>query len=189
MPPTKVNDNQLLDKLTEVFRLHGYEGASLSLISETTGLQRASLYHRFPGGKEEMAQAVLSKADEWFVNEILAPLSETGDPAKRVRKMAQRLDKFYDSGRCSCLLDSLSLGDATNALQQHVERSFNAWLETMAAVAGESGVNATTARRRASDALVQIQGALVFSRATADLRPFKRVLAGLPELLTGDRHR
>ena len=50
MPTTKVTDNQLLDKLTEVFRLYGYEGASLSRISKVTGLQRASLYHRFPGG-------------------------------------------------------------------------------------------------------------------------------------------
>ncbi len=59
MPPSKVNENQLLDRLTGVFRLHGYEGASLSRIAKATGLQRASLYFRFPGGKEEMAEAVL----------------------------------------------------------------------------------------------------------------------------------
>lgn len=184
MRPNKVNDTQLLDKLTEVFRLHGYEGASLSLIAEATGLQRASLYHRFPGGKEEMAEAVLANADQWFINEILAPLSETGDPAKRVGKMAQRLEKFYCSGKYSCLLDSLSLGDATNDLQQHVERSFNAWLGAMTEVAKEAGANASGARRRAADALVQIQGALVFSRATRDTQPFKRVMKNLPGILT-----
>lgn len=187
MSPSKVDDNQLLDRLTEVFRLYGYDGASLSLISEITGLQRASLYHRFPGGKEEMALAVLSKVDHCFVSHILAPLSESGGPSKRVRKMAQRLDKFYSSGGRSCLLDTLSLSDATKAIQKHTQRSFNAWLEAMAAVARESGAKAAMARRRAADALVQIQGALVFSRATGDARPFKRVLTGLPELLTGIR--
>ncbi len=58
MPITKVTEEELLDRLTSVFRTHGFEGASLSLISKATGLQRASLYHRFPGGKEEMAKAV-----------------------------------------------------------------------------------------------------------------------------------
>ena len=48
-----------LPALAEVFREHGFEGASLSLISERTGLGKGSLYHFFPGGKEEMAAAVL----------------------------------------------------------------------------------------------------------------------------------
>ncbi|TGQ06111.1 helix-turn-helix domain-containing protein, partial [Mesorhizobium sp. M00.F.Ca.ET.217.01.1.1] len=41
----------------EVFREHGYEGASLALIGAATGLGKGSLYHFFPGGKEEMARA------------------------------------------------------------------------------------------------------------------------------------
>ena len=48
----------VLPALTEVFRTHGYEGASLALISRHTGLGKGSLYHFFPGGKEEMAAEV-----------------------------------------------------------------------------------------------------------------------------------
>jgi AcrR family transcriptional regulator len=44
-----------LPTLAEVFREHGYEDASLSLLSQATGLGKGSLYHFFPGGKEEMA--------------------------------------------------------------------------------------------------------------------------------------
>ena len=60
MASPKVHDEKLIERLTSVFRIYGYEGASLSRIAEATGLQRASLYHRFPGGKEEMAEAVLN---------------------------------------------------------------------------------------------------------------------------------
>ncbi len=180
-----IDDDQLLDRLTEVFRVHGYEGASLSRISEATGLQRASLYHRFPGGKEEMAEAVLRRADDWFISHILAPLSDDQPPSQRVERMAKRLAHFYDSGEHSCLLDSLSLGDAEAALQCHVEQSFTAWLGAMTAVARAAGATAAVAKRQASDALVQIQGGLVFSRVTGDTRPFRRVLKNLPELLTG----
>lgn len=123
MPPQKVNDVQLVTRLAEVFRTHGYEGASLSLISQRTGLQRASLYHRFPEGKLQMAEAVLDWVDERFIGHVLAPLSEAGEPSQRVAETAKRLDGYFDGGRNSCLLDVLSLGDATEALRAHVQLS------------------------------------------------------------------
>jgi hypothetical protein len=56
----------------------GYrEGASLSLISEATGLGKGCLYHFFPGGKEEMADAVLSEIDGWFENHCAVAKSIT----------------------------------------------------------------------------------------------------------------
>src|SRR5437762_12723369 len=51
----------LLPVLGEVFRAHGYEGATLALITEATGLGKGSLYHFFPGGKAQMAAAVLDE--------------------------------------------------------------------------------------------------------------------------------
>ncbi|MEP1982729.1 MAG: helix-turn-helix domain-containing protein, partial [Maribacter dokdonensis] len=59
MRPQKVLDIEILTGLTKVFRSRGYEGASLKELSEATGLKKASLYHRFPNGKQEMADAVL----------------------------------------------------------------------------------------------------------------------------------
>lgn len=185
MPEPKIDDVELLERLTEIFRLHGYAGASLRLFTEATGLQRASLYHRFPGGKAEMAEAVLARADDWFVTYILAPLSEQGDPATRIRRMAKRLGKFYGGGSQSCLLDSLSLGEAENPLQQHVHRSFAAWLDALISVSREAGATPALARGRAEAALMQIQGGLVFARATGDRRPFRRLLAQLPAVLLG----
>ena len=58
--------SEAVQKLVMVFRQHGYEGATLSKISEATGLGRASLYHHFPGGKQEMARAVLESVAAWF---------------------------------------------------------------------------------------------------------------------------
>ena len=184
MPRAKIDDEQLLDALAGVFRAHGYEGASLSRLSEATGLQRASLYHRFPGGKEEMVQAVLDRVDRWFEMYALAPLTEPGDPGRRVRAMAKRLGEFYEDGRCSCLLDTLSVGDGGGELRTHVARSFEVWLGALVAVATESRLPAGLARRRAEEVVLRVQGSLVLARATGDARPFRRVLKELPELLT-----
>lgn len=184
MPPTKIEDGRLLERLTRVFRLHGYDGASLTRIAKATGLGRASLYHRFAGGKEEMAEAVLTRADRWFETHVLAPLSVPGEPAERARTMARRLADFYGDGRRSCLLDTLSLGDSEDALRRHIERSFRAWIEALASLAREAGATGPVAKRKAEEVVIRVQGALVLSRATGDVAPFKRVLAEVPDLLT-----
>ncbi len=182
MPSATIDDDHLLDRLIEVFRLYGYEGASLTRISEATGLKRSSLYHRFPAGKDEIVLAALSRADRIF-EQILAPLAGPGDPSARVIKMAKGLSKFYAEGRRSCLLDTLSLG-GDDAVYKHIKRSFGAWLKAMAAVAREANLPSAIARQRAEEALIRIEGSLVLSRATGDPRPFKRVLRSLPGLLT-----
>jgi TetR/AcrR family transcriptional regulator, lmrAB and yxaGH operons repressor len=185
MPAKKIDEAFLIDQLGKVFRIHGYEGASLSLIAEATGLKRASLYHRFPGGKEEMAEAVLTHVDDWFGSHILAPLSEPGKPAARIEEMAKRLSDFYGSGRYSCLLDSLSIGE-DGVIRKHIDKSVKAWLGALVKVARESGLRPALAKERAEEALIGIQGALVLSRATGETKPFQRVLKNLPQLLTLD---
>jgi len=184
MASPKVQDRDLLCRLSQVFRQHGYEGASLSRIAKATGLQRASLYHRFPGGKEEMADAVLAYVDELFGNDLLAPLFSDLPPAQRVKEMAKRLRGFYERGQASCLLDTMSLGGEEDPIKRHVAKSFDAWLSALAAVAREAGLTPALARRRAEDALMRFQGGLVMARATGNIKPFERVLGELPDLLT-----
>jgi TetR/AcrR family transcriptional regulator, lmrAB and yxaGH operons repressor len=58
--------------LAEAFREHGFEGASLAHLCEATGLGKGSLYHFFPGGKDEMAAAVLADVDAWITSLAVA---------------------------------------------------------------------------------------------------------------------
>ena len=188
MPITKVNEDELLDRLTCVFRTHGFEGASLSLISKATGLQRASLYHRFPGGKEEMAKAVLERAWSWLNQRALSPLTGPGTPKERIHKMAEGLHAFFGGGQHSCLLDSLSFGSEETALRQHVQEGMGAWVEAIAKVAREAGVPPKRARQQAQDAITRIQGSLVMARVLKDFGPFQRTLAELPQVVLGEKY-
>lgn len=175
------SDIELVDRLTDVFRKHGFEGASLTRISEATGLKRASLYHRFPGGKAEMAEAVLSRADDWLIEHALSPLQGPGAPADRVRIMTGALSEFYGEGRHSCLLDAFSLGGENPEIREHVRASMVAWTGALAAVALEVGVEEAEAHARAQDVIASIQGTLVLSRATGDPTAFQRALRRIPD--------
>ena len=183
MRPAKVSDKELFERLAEVFRRRGYDGASYAELMRATGLVKASLYHRFPNGKEEMVGAIQSEVDRQFAEYVLAPAVEPGDPMERARQMARRLREFYDSGRAWCLLDTLTLADSRTMLV-HAKKSMEFWVERFARVGREAGLSAGVARKRAEEAVAAIEGGLVVARVLKNRRPFLRVLAGLPKKLT-----
>jgi len=183
MRPSKLSDKELFDRLTEVFRRRGYDGASYSELMDATGLVKASLYHRFPGGKEEMVGAIQTEVDRHFAEYVLAPAVEKGAARERARGRARRLREFYDSGRARCLLDTLTLAD-NRATLAHAKKSMEFWVERFARVGRDAGLAAGVARKRAEEAVAAIEGGLVVARVLKNRRPFLRVLAGLPKKLT-----
>lgn len=183
MPHPKVNDGDLLDRLTGIFRDSGYEGATLRRISKATGLEKASLYHRFPRGKEQMAEAVLRHVGGYFAEHVLAPLREPGDGLAAVRETGRRLSRFYEDGGRACLVDTLSLGHGSAGVEQVTGALYGAWRDAFAAAARRMGASPRQARVRAEEAIGGIHGGLVMARATGDRRAFRRAVARLPELL------
>ena len=75
MPAPLLSKDEVIGRLMRVFRTFGYSGATLARFSEATGLGKASLYHHFPGGKEELFHAMVTahvKALAQRVDEALA---------------------------------------------------------------------------------------------------------------------
>ena len=181
-------DQKVLEGLTSVFQSHGFGGATLTLFTEATGLKRPSLYHRFPDGKLAMALAVLEFANQQLVGEVLAPLTETGDPRKRIEQAAKNMAQFYDGGNDTCLMDALSVGAKgtdRETIDRAVAEMFGDFIGAFAAVAAELGANKSEAFRRGEDAVARLEGSLVVARGTGSTAAFKRTLKDLPDLLAG----
>ena len=140
MAHPKVTDEKLIGALSDVFRTHGYEGASLSRLSAATGLEKASLYHRFPGGKDDMVAAVVAHLNQWFQDKVFTPLEQPGDPAGRIRFVAERLREFYGDGTKPCALNTLSLPGGSAALHEALRGALTAWLQAFMGIAREAGV-------------------------------------------------
>jgi len=169
----------VLPALAEVFREHGFAGASLSLITEATGLGKGSLYNFFPGGKEEMLAAVLAEVDLWFETHVFKPLREEKDPQHAIDHMLQAVDAYFRSGRRLCLVGVVAVGDARDVFGERVSRYFRAWTEALAAALVRAGRDGTTASALAEEAVATIQGTLVLARALPESGAFPRALARL----------
>lgn len=178
-----VERKQVLQALGEVFRAHGYEGASLTLITEATGLGKGSLYYLFPDGKQQMAAEVLTEIDAWFELNIFAPLRTADDPARGVAAMIAGVDEYFHSGNRVCLVGVIALGAARDTFAVKVDEYFTRWQAALASLLRRSGLGNSQAQRRAEDALLTIQGALVLARARNDAKIFRRALTDLTKRL------
>jgi AcrR family transcriptional regulator len=178
-----VERKEILRALGEVFRAHGYEGASLTLITDATGLGKGSLYHLFPEGKEQMASEVLAEIDTWFELNIYAPLRDADDPARAIAAMIAGVDQYFHSGNRICLVGLVALGAARDSFAEAVDSYFARWQDALAQLLRRSGLSRSQAQRRAEDALLTIQGALVLARARSDAGIFRRALSDLTKRL------
>ena len=184
--PRLVTDQQLVDRLGMLFRTSGFDGASLTDIAAAAGLQKSSLYHRYPGGKQQMAAEVAVAVADQFAAQVLAPLSGDLPLRERVEQVGRRLTAFYERGARGCLLDVLSVGEPGEAAAAALAGAATAWVRAFAAIARASGADAALATSRAQDAIASIEGALVLARVTGDRRPFARAIDRLPAALLGN---
>ena len=176
MARTLTDRADALPALAEVFREHGLEGASLSLISKATGLGKGSLYNFFPGGKEEMMAAVLTAIDDWFDAVVFSPLEHASDAKSAISAMMRDVEAYFQSGARVCLIGSLGLGISRDPFEKAIKTYFSRWIAALAACLVNTQVPEAQARNLAEEAVSGIQGAIVLSRALDDISVFKRIL-------------
>src|SRR5690606_34975381 len=80
-------------QILAVFRRHlisaGYDGLSLTQLATDAGIRKPSLYHHFPGGKEELfVDAALAFIDEQH-RAIVAAVEDDTDLRQQLVRLAQ----------------------------------------------------------------------------------------------------
>ena len=184
VPPRLVTDAQLVERLSALFRTAGYDGASIGDIALATGLQKSSLYHRFPGGKQQMAAEVAAAAGAHFATAVLArsramhrwpsasgPWAATSSPSTRAAPVAA----------CSTCCPWASRAPTPRPGWPRRPRGGSARSRPRP----EAGADTPTSIARAQGAVAAIEGSLVVARVTGDRRPFSRAIERLADVLVG----
>jgi len=181
MPAALISRTDAIGRIAEVFRMQGYEGASLSAITEASGLGKGSLYNHFPGGKDQMASEVLTHIDAWFEAEVYKPLRESTDARAAVTAMISATWVYFHSGRRICLVGAFALDATRDRFAGAVQSYFAAWIVALEQALERGG--ACDARALAESTVAGIQGALVLARALDNPDVFTRQLREMQERL------
>jgi AcrR family transcriptional regulator len=170
--------SDIVPLLADIFRDLGYDGATLARISERTGIGKGSLYHFFPGGKHEMAKAVLAEIDDWFEHAIFTPLRQD-EPGLALEEMWRAIETYYQFGQRTCLFASFSIDGARERFSWEISSYFCRWIDALCSAIYRSGIAEPDARRAAEVIVCDIQGALVLARALDETAAFIHTLARL----------
>ncbi len=139
MPRAVAERGDVVPVLAEVFRSHGFDGASLAVITEHTGLGKGSLYNFFPRGKDEMAEAVLDEVDAWFQANVNRPLRGSEPAAARLDRMFDEVETYFRSGRRICLFGAFALGLERDRFADRVRAYFTDWVDSLAGALSDAG--------------------------------------------------
>ena len=183
MRPQKVEDRELLDKLFAVIRAKGYDGASISELAALTGLKKASLYHRFPGGKKDIVKAVLEDVDAWSQKHIVGVLeSPTLEADQKLETALSNIDKLYQNGEKTCIYRSLSLDNGLEHFQEEIKDGLSTWLKAFTRFGEGIGLTKRAAEKKASEAIALMQGSLMISKIMDNKSIWKETLKRMKEL-------
>ncbi len=163
----------LLEALAQVFGERGYDGATLALLASTTGLGKASLYHHFPGGKAEMAAALLRDAVARIESQAFIHLGGKGPAPERLAAFIDGFRAYVDDGARPCLIAVLSEGTSGETHGATIAAQFDSWSSRLAGTFEAAGLKPRRAERAATDLLANLYGHLRLARLQGEPARFK----------------
>ncbi len=171
-----------------VLRARGFEGSSLNDLACAAGLQKASLYHRFPGGKNEIAVTVIQYVHSWIHDNIYKVLTDDTIPAgKRLNKAIENIRALYQDGENSCIFNTLALDSGLSIVGDEINKSMHLWIEAFTAFGISLGFSKSKAISKACDSLITIQGSLIVSKGLKNTEFFRKSLATIKNSYTGEK--
>lgn len=164
MPALK---SDLVPRILDVFLERGYDGATLVHLASAAGLSKASLYHHYPGGKVEMAAALVHHAIADLQNRAFNPL-QTQPPREGIVLFVSGFSNYVQGGHSDCILSilgrHLTAHEEISPLKEAISAQFNDWQHSLAAIYEQLGCKPKRANREAQQLLSSLYGALLTSK-------------------------
>jgi len=172
---------RMVEGAVALLATRGLEGTSFSDVLERTGAPRGSVYHHFPGGKDELVAAAIDCA-LLQVQDLMNGVA--GAPATEVAEFfldAWRQTLTRSGFSAGCALVAVAVATDSAELRSKTASAFRAWQAHLAALLERGGLSAAAAARHAGLLLAASEGAVIISRAQGDLTSFDATAAALLE--------
>lgn len=172
----------------ELFRRRGFNGTSLSQISDAADATIGSIYHFFPGGKEALAVAVVDTTGAVYRELFEAIARDAENPAVAyVDFFAGAAAVLEESGfidPCPIGTVAREVANTSEPLREAAKRAFDSWIEAARGHLTGAGIPEDVADELATLFVSTVEGMFVLCRtrrSTAPLNTAGRQLAVLVE--------
>jgi TetR/AcrR family transcriptional regulator, lmrAB and yxaGH operons repressor len=170
---------RMIESAVVLLAKQGYRATSFDSVLDRAKAPRGSIYHHFPGGKDQLIAAAIEMAGARALS-VLDALEGRSPPEIVDGFMAMWrsvLERSDMTAGCSVLAVTVS-AESTDLLTRAGD-IFRAWRQRLAALLESGGVTPTTAAAFAATLVAASEGAVGLSRAERSLAPFDEVTAQL----------
>jgi TetR/AcrR family transcriptional regulator, lmrAB and yxaGH operons repressor len=167
MPPP--SRERLLDAAVDLLQRRGYHGTGLNELLERSEAPRGSLYHYFPGGKEQIGAEAISRAGDQVAAAVAHLLRTKPSVPDAVEALAGLLAAGLEASDfergCPVATTALEVTPRSEPIRAAVQASFDRWLGPLRERLEATGFEHDEAARRADLTIAALEGALVLARA------------------------
>jgi AcrR family transcriptional regulator len=169
-----------MDSSAELFRRQGYAGTGVKQIAALASAPFGSLYHFFPGGKEQLGAEVIRWSGGLYLQLFATIALQAPDPVTAVGDFfsgaAETLRDTDYADACPIATVALEVASTNEPLREATADVFETWIDAASAYFAAADIPPQTARELAFSMLCLLEGAFIFSRAMRSTEPLE--LAG-----------
>ncbi len=166
---TTTTKQRILDVTADLFRRYGYTGTGLKQVVTEANAPFGSLYHHFPGGKQELGAEVIRRSGRMYYELFEAIADAAADPVTAVSDFfagaaeVLRVTDYADA--CPIATVALEVASTSEPLRAATAEVFESWITGASARLVDAGIGAERARELALFFIAALEGAFVLSRA------------------------
>ena len=168
---------RIVEHSAELFRRQGFAGTGVKQIVAEASAPFGSLYHFFPGGKEQLGEEVIRWSGATYARLIDAFFPAGADPVAATRDFfdgaAETLRATDYADACPIATVALEVSSTSEPMREACAEVFSNWVDIAAERLAESGLAPGQARELAISMLAALEGAFVLARALRSNEPLE----------------
>jgi AcrR family transcriptional regulator len=161
---------RIVQASAELLAKQGYNATGVKQIVSAAQAPFGSLYHFFPGGKEELGAEAIRASGAVYEQLIEAVFDPAPDPVTGVRLFfagaAAHLEETGYADACPIATVALEVSSASEQMRLACAEVFESWIAAGAQRLERSGVSPEHARALIVAMLAALEGAFVLARAS-----------------------
>ena len=169
--------DRILDASRGLFQRRGYNGTGIKQILAEADAAYASLYHFFPGGKEQLAAEAIYRSGAMYQHLVESVLDAAPDLVAGIGDCfagaAQTLRATDFADACPIATVALEVASTDEVLRQATAEVFAGWIAALTRRIASAGVDPAAAAQLATSTIALLEGAFVLSRALRSTEPMK----------------
>ena len=168
---------RIIEHSAELFRQQGYSATGVKQIVTAAKAPFGSLYHFFPGGKEELGAEAIRVSGAFYLQLIPAVLDPAPDIVTGVREFfngaAEHLRETDYVDACPIATVALEVSSTSETMRVACAEAFESWIVAGAERFVRAGIQPDKSRELAIAMLAALEGAFVLARAQRTTEPLR----------------